>query len=139
MEFCAERSKMNNWAYSLEDSIALHKNERLYFSIPDSLNVPKSLYWRWICSPGPQQCCLGNPQRILRSRTNFSSSQRRRNLLELNISSKTYRVHIAIHKSLCLLTASLVTESWRQTICSYLLVLTAGGKKSPSVTLLEGK
>lgn len=42
----AERAQMNNWAYSLEDSIALHENVRSYFSTPDSPNVPKSLCWR---------------------------------------------------------------------------------------------
>lgn len=111
VEFWAERSKMSNWAYSLESSIALHKNNRLYFSIPDSPNVPKILYWRWICSPRPQQCCLGNPQGILRSRTIFSSGQRRGNLLELNISNKTYRVYVAIQISVS--SGSLVTEGWR--------------------------
>lgn len=137
MEFWAERPKMNNWAYSLESSIALHKNEGQYFSIPDSPNVPKSLYWRWIGSPRPQQCCLGNPQRILRCRTHFSSGQRRGNLLELNISNKTYRVYVAIQISVS--SGSMVTEGWRQILCSYIFVLIAGKKKPSFLPLLEGK
>lgn len=119
---------MNNWAYSLESSIALHKNERQYFLIPDSPNVPKSLYWRWIYSPRPQQCYLGNPQRILRCRTNFSSGQRRGNLLELNISTKTYRIYVAIQISVS--SGSQVTEGWRQNLCSCTFVLIAGEKET---------
>ena len=116
---------MSNWAYSLESSIALHKNKRLYFSIPDSLNEPKILYWRSICSPRTQQCCLGNPQGILRCRTIFSSGQRRGILLELNISNKTYRVYVAIRISVS--SGSLVTEGWRQTLCIHIR-FNCGGK-----------